>query len=133
MSAFSRVHSPSKTGVNALNDALCAGTSGKECLASDVGGTGGVGGDRGGAALSKLRLLGVVGAKLRAEVLPGGRAQDFNVAIAGTERLAAEHAAARAAAREIPAARAHRNLPSHWAYLDRASRFVNARLIFRAL
>src|SRR5262245_51185041 len=87
-----------------------------------------MGADRGGAALSKLRLLGVVGAKLRAEVLPGGRAPDFNVAIAGTERLAAEHAAARAAAHEIPAAREHRNLPSHWAYLDRASRFVNARL-----
>src|SRR5262249_25516829 len=27
-SAFTRVHSPSKTGVNALNDALCAGMSG---------------------------------------------------------------------------------------------------------
>jgi len=93
-----------------------------------VGGTGGVGGDRGGAALSKLRLLGVVGAKLRAEVLPGGRAPDFNVAIAGTERLAAEHAAARAAVHEIPAAREHRNLSSHLAYLDRASRFVNAGL-----
>src|SRR6516225_2304264 len=26
-SAFTRVHSPSKTGVNALNDALCAGTT----------------------------------------------------------------------------------------------------------
>src|SRR5690348_8994137 len=25
--AFTRVHSPSKTGVNALNDALCAGTT----------------------------------------------------------------------------------------------------------
>jgi len=85
-----------------------------------------VGGDRGGAALSKLRLLGVVGAKLRAEVLPGGRAPDFNVAIAGTERFAAEHAAARAAVHEIPAAREHRNLSSHLAYLDRASRFVNA-------
>src|SRR5262249_35054127 len=28
ISAFTRVHSPSKTGVNALIDALCAGTSG---------------------------------------------------------------------------------------------------------
>src|SRR5262249_1243618 len=28
ISAFTRVHSPSKTGVNALNDALCAGMSG---------------------------------------------------------------------------------------------------------
>src|SRR6266436_9329973 len=28
--AFTRVHSPSKTGVNALNDALCAGMSGKK-------------------------------------------------------------------------------------------------------
>ena len=27
VSAFTRVHSPSKTGVNALNDALCAGTT----------------------------------------------------------------------------------------------------------
>src|SRR6516165_3179785 len=27
ISAFTRVHSPSKTGVNALNDALCAGTT----------------------------------------------------------------------------------------------------------
>src|SRR6516225_7036769 len=38
ISAFTRVHSPSKTGVNALNDALWgwvpafAGTSGRECL-----------------------------------------------------------------------------------------------------
>src|SRR5262249_175712 len=40
----------------------------------------------------------------------------------------AEHAAARAAVHEIPAAREHRNLSSHLAYLDRASRFVNARL-----
>src|SRR5262249_47344634 len=96
--------------------------------AADGRGRGGVGRDRGGAAPSKLRLLGVVGAKLRAEVLPGGGAPDFNVAIAGTERLAAEHAAARAAVHEIPAAREHRNLSSHLAYLDRASRFVNARL-----
>src|SRR5262249_23190898 len=28
-SAFTRVHSPSKTGVNALNDALCAGMNGR--------------------------------------------------------------------------------------------------------
>ena len=28
-SAFTRVHSPSKTGVNALNDALCAGMNGE--------------------------------------------------------------------------------------------------------
>src|SRR5262249_46998064 len=28
ISAFTRVHSPSKTGVNALNDALCAGMNG---------------------------------------------------------------------------------------------------------
>src|SRR5258708_17515361 len=32
VSAFKRVHSPSKTGVNALNDALCAGMSGKEAM-----------------------------------------------------------------------------------------------------
>src|SRR5262249_2535069 len=96
--------------------------------AADGRGRGGVGRDRGGAAPSKLRRLGVVGANLRAEVLPGGGAPDFNLAIAGTERLAAEHAAARAAVHEIPAAREHRNLSSHLAYLDRASRFVNARL-----
>src|SRR5260221_1264080 len=32
VSAFKRVHSPSKTLVNALNDALCAGMSGKEAM-----------------------------------------------------------------------------------------------------
>jgi len=57
-----------------------------------------------------LRLLGVVGAKFRAKVLAGGRPPKFNVAIAGTERLAAEHAAERGAVHEIPAAREHRNL-----------------------
>src|SRR5262249_33452430 len=94
------------------------------------GRTGYVGGDcgRGGAAPSELGRLGVIGAKLRAEVLPGGRAPDFNVAIAGTERLAAEHAAARAGAREKPAAREHRGSPTHLGYLDRATRFVNPRL-----
>src|SRR5215471_2681750 len=30
ISAVTRVHSPSKTGVNALNDALCAGTTAAE-------------------------------------------------------------------------------------------------------
>src|SRR5262249_47165260 len=79
-------------------------------------------------AVGKLGRLGVIGAKLRAEVLPGGRAPDFNVAIAGTERLAAEHAAARAGAREKPAAREHRGSPTHLGYLDRATRFVNPRL-----
>jgi hypothetical protein len=84
-------------------------------VASNVGGTGYVlsGCGRSGAAFSKLRFLGVIGAKLRAKVLPGGRAPDFHVAIAGTERLAAEHAAARAAAHEIPAAREHRNLSTN--------------------
>jgi hypothetical protein len=62
-------------------------------------------------ALAKLRFLGVVGAKLRAKVLPGGGAPKFHVAVAGTECLAAEHAATRAAVDEIPAAREHRNLP----------------------
>src|SRR5262249_25398531 len=81
---------------------------------------------RRGAAFSKLRFLGVVGAKLRAKVLPGGRAPDFHVAIAGTKRLAAEHAAARAGVHEIPAAREHRDLSTHLAYLDGATRFVNA-------
>jgi hypothetical protein len=62
-------------------------------------------------ALAKLRFLGVVGAKLRAKVLPGRGAPKFHVAVAGTEWLAAEHAATRAAVDEIPAAREHRNLP----------------------
>jgi hypothetical protein len=93
-----------------------------------VGGTGYVlsGYGRSGAAFSKLRFLGVIGAKLRAKVLPGGRAPDFHVAIAGAERLAAEHAAARAAVHEIPAAREHRNLSTNLGYLNGASRFVNA-------
>src|SRR5215471_16713813 len=30
ISAFTRVHSPSKTGVNALEDALCAGMNGRQ-------------------------------------------------------------------------------------------------------
>jgi hypothetical protein len=30
MSAFTRVHSSSKTGVNALSDALCAGITSRE-------------------------------------------------------------------------------------------------------
>jgi hypothetical protein len=81
---------------------------------------------RDGAASSKLRFLSVVGAKLRAKVLPGGRAPEFNVAIAGAERLAAEHAAARAAIHEIPAAREHRNLSTNLAYLNGVPRFVNA-------
>jgi len=91
--------------------------------ASNVGGTGYVlgGYGRSGAAFSKLRFLGVIGAKLRAKVLPGGRAPDFHVAIAGAERLAAEHAAARAAVHEIPAAREHRNLSTNLGYLNGAS------------
>jgi hypothetical protein len=68
----------------------------------------------GGTAFSKLRFFGVVGAKLRAKVLPGGRAPDFHVTIAGAERLAAEDAAARTAVHEIPAAREHRNLSSQF-------------------
>jgi hypothetical protein len=57
-----------------------------------------------------VRLLGVVGAKFRAKVLAGGGAPKFNVAVARAERRAAEHAAARAAVDEIPAAREHGNL-----------------------
>src|SRR5262252_2512990 len=43
ISAFTRVHSPSKTGVNALNDALCAGMNGvlwrgRQCQSSTVTG-----------------------------------------------------------------------------------------------
>ena len=76
---------------------------------------------RSGAAFSKLRFLGVIGAKLRAKVLPGGRAPHFHVAIAGAERLAAEHAAARATVHEIPAAREHRNLSTNLGYLNGAS------------
>jgi len=54
-----------------------------------------------------VRFLGVVGAKLRTKVVAGGRPPKFNVAIAGTERLAAEHAVDGAAVDEIPAAREH--------------------------
>src|SRR4029453_5240801 len=81
-------------------------------------------------ALAELRFLGVVSAKLRAEVLPGGRAPKFNVAVTGTERLSAEHAATRAAVDEIPAAHEHRSLPPNSAVLpaDRRRRVVNARL-----
>jgi hypothetical protein len=88
-----------------------------------VGGTGYVlgGYGRSGAAFSKLRFLGVVGAELRTKMLPGGRTPDFHVAIAGVERLAAEHAAARAAIDEIPAAREHRNLSTNLGYLNGAS------------
>jgi hypothetical protein len=67
---------------------------------------------RGGPALAELRFLGVVSTKLRAEVLPRGRAPKFNVAVTRTERLSAEHAATRAAVDEIPAAREHRSLPA---------------------
>jgi hypothetical protein len=86
---------------------------------------------RGDAALAELRFLGVVSAKLRAEVLPGGRAPKFNVAVTGTERLSAEHAATRAAVDEIPAAHEHRSPPPNSAVLpaDRRRRVVNARLI----
>jgi hypothetical protein len=111
------------------NPSRCqAGRVAGRAAASNVGGTGYVlsGCGRSGAAFSKLRFLGVIGAKLRAEVLPGGRAPDFHVAIAGAERLAAEHAAARAAVHEIPAAREHRNLSTNLGYLNGASRFVNA-------
>ena len=52
-----------------------------------MGGTGGVGGDRGGAALSKLRLLGVVGAKLRAEVLPAEVRQTSARLVGGRRNL----------------------------------------------
>src|SRR5262249_49193153 len=55
---------------------------------------------RPGAALSEERLLGVVGAKLRAKMLPGGCAPEFDVAVTRPEGLAAEHTAAGAAVRE---------------------------------
>ena len=67
---------------------------------------------RGGPSLAELRFLGVVGTKLRAKVLSRGRAPKFDVAVAGTERLSAEHAATRAGVDDIPAAREHRNLPA---------------------
>jgi hypothetical protein len=57
-----------------------------------------------------VRFLGVVGAKLRTKVVAGRRPPKFNVAVAGTERLAAEHAVDRASVEEIPAAREHWNL-----------------------
>src|SRR6476661_4365481 len=81
---------------------------------------------RSGAALAEERLLGVVGAKLRAKMLPGGCAPEFDVAVARPEGLAAEHAAAGAAVHEIPAAGQHRNLSTFarcW-QLDRELRFV---------
>src|SRR5262245_3673386 len=83
-------------------------------MASGVGRAGEERGGRcvSGAALAELRLLGVIGAELRAKMLPGGCAPKLNVAVAGAERLAAEHAAARAAVHEIPAAREHRVSPS---------------------
>src|SRR5215831_13943634 len=65
---------------------------------------------RPGAALAEERLLGVVGAKLRAKMLPGGCAPEFDIAVARPEGFAAEHAAAGAAVHEIPAAGQHRNL-----------------------
>jgi hypothetical protein len=61
----------------------------------------------GGTTLSKVRFLGVVGAKLRTKVVAGRRPPKFNVTIVGTKRLAAEHAADWAAIHEIPAAREH--------------------------
>src|SRR5262245_19336533 len=72
---------------------------------------------RPGAALAEERLLGVVGAKLRAKMLPGGCAPEFDVAVTRPEGLAAEHAAAWAAVREIPAAGQHRNLSTICAVL----------------
>src|SRR5262249_29784095 len=65
---------------------------------------------RPGATLAEERLLGVVGAKLRAKMLPGGCAPEFDVAVTRPEGLAAEHAGAGAAVREIPAAGQHRNI-----------------------
>jgi hypothetical protein len=64
----------------------------------------------GGATLSKKHFLSVVRAKLRAKVVAGRCPPKFNVAIAGTERLAAEHAVDGAAVHEIPAACEHLNL-----------------------
>jgi hypothetical protein len=60
--------------------------------------------------LSKVRFLSVFGAKLRTKVVPGRRPPKFNVTIAETERLAAEHAVNGAAVHEIPTAREHWNL-----------------------
>ena len=56
-------------------------------------------------------FLGVVGAKLRTEVVTVRRPPKFNITIAGTERLVAERAAGRAAVHEIPAARDHQIAP----------------------
>jgi len=98
-------------------------------IASEVGWAGEECGGRGygGATLAELRLVGVVGAKFRAEVLAGRGAPKFNVAVAGAERRAAEHAAARAAVDEIPAAGEHRNLsPGTTRSLDRGSPVVKA-------
>jgi hypothetical protein len=66
---------------------------------------------KGGTALSKVRFLSVVGAKLRTEVVTVRRSPKFNITIAGTERLVAERAACGAAVLEIPAARDHQIPP----------------------
>ena len=48
---------------------------------------------RGGTALSKVRFLSVVRAKLRTKVMAGRRPPKFKLTIAGAEWLATEHAA----------------------------------------
>src|SRR5262249_35049431 len=64
---------------------------------------------RRGMTPSEVRLLGVVGAELRAEVLAGRGTPEFDVAVAEAERLAAERAVERTAVWKIPAAGEHAN------------------------
>ena len=59
--------------------------------------------------LFEERLRRVVRTKLGTKVIPGRRSPKLNVAISMTKRLAAEHAADRAAVHEILAAREHAN------------------------
>jgi hypothetical protein len=58
-------------------------------------------------ALAKLRFLGIVRAKLRAEVLAVRRPPDFNMTITKQERLVAERATEEVAMLEVLAACDH--------------------------
>ena len=69
-------------------------------------------------ALAKLRLLGIVRAKLRAEVLAVRRPPDFNMTITKQERLIAERAMKEVAMLEVLAARDHRIAPSNQGQLE---------------
>ena len=63
---------------------------------------------RRGTALSELRFLCVVGAKLRTEVFAVRRPPNFNMTIPKKERLVAERTTGEIAVLEVVAARDHR-------------------------